>query len=206
MVFIMSEIINFILYTVSGWGYTGIFLLMFIESSFIPFPSEVVMVPAGYLIHQGEMSFAPVLLSGMAGSIAGALFNYYFALFVGRKFLQRYGKYFFISPESLEKVEDFFAAHGAFSTFSGRLIPVIRQLISIPAGLARMNMAKFIIYTWLGASIWLIILVLLGYFIGQNQELLQEYLHVIVISILCLLAVAAVFYVKWYKNRQKNGK
>lgn len=202
----MSEIINFILYTVSGWGYTGIFLLMFIESSFIPFPSEVVMVPAGYLIHQGEMSFAPVLLSGMAGSIAGALFNYYFALFVGRKFLQRYGKYFFISPESLEKVEDFFAAHGAFSTFSGRLIPVIRQLISIPAGLARMNMAKFIIYTWLGASIWLIILVLLGYFIGQNQELLQEYLHVIVISILCLLAVAAVFYVKWYKNRQKNGK
>lgn len=197
----LHEIVDFILGTVSGFGYPGIIILMFIESSFIPFPSEVIMIPAGYLAFKGEMNIYAVILCGILGSLLGALFNYYFALFAGRKFLLKFGKYFFISQEGLDKAEDFFKKHGAFSTFSGRLIPVVRQLISIPAGLARMDMAKFLLYTGLGAGIWILILTLLGYFVGSNEELIKEYLHTIVITILILLAIATAAYIYKFKKK-----
>ena len=133
----LTNIINFIVETVGSLGYTGIFIMMFLESSFFPFPSEVVMIPAGYLASKGEMNIYLVLLFGILGSLAGALFNYYFAIKLGRAFLLRYGKYVLISEETILKMEDFFKAHGHISTFSGRLIPVVRQYISLPAGLAR---------------------------------------------------------------------
>lgn len=200
----MTEIINFILYTVADWGYWGVFALMAVESSFIPFPSEVIIIPAGYLAFKGEMSVIPIFLSGVAGSLFGACVNYYLAMFVGRKFLHKYGKHFFISEESLNKVEEFFRNHGPFSTFSGRLIPMIRQLISIPAGLARMNMFKFLSYTALGSGIWVAILIALGYFIGHNEELLQEYLKAIIITLLIFIAVFAAIYVFYQKNKANN--
>lgn len=200
----MHEIVNFIVATVSGLGYPGIFILMAIESSFIPFPSEIIMVPAGYLAYKGEMSLVAVILSGVMGSLAGAFFNYYFASFVGRRFIIRYGKYFFLPEDKLNKVEEFFAKHGSFSTFSGRLIPVIRQLISVPAGLGRMNIAKFTLYTGLGAGIWVVILTMLGFYMGHNEELIKEYLHVIIICILAGLLVGSVFYVWFFRKKQKN--
>lgn len=143
----LSQIINFIVETVGQLGYLGIFIMMFLESSFFPFPSEVVMIPAGYLAYKGEMNMYLVILFGILGSLAGAIFNYYFALKLGRRFLMRYGKYIFISEDTILKMEEFFNKHGHISTFFGRLIPVVRQYISLPAGLSRMNLfCIFIIY------------------------------------------------------------
>ena len=207
------EIINFIVDTVSSLGYMGIFFMMFLESSFFPFPSEVVMIPAGYLAYKGEMNLFLAILAGIAGSLAGAVFNYYLAMKFGRTFISKYGKYVLVKEETLEKMEDFFAKHGHISTFSGRLIPAVRQYISLPAGLAKMNLWKFSLYTSLGAGIWVLILALLGYFIGSNQALIDEYLKIIIVSILVLLAVFILFYIrikmkkgvikKWKKDWKK---
>ncbi|MDN5050858.1 DedA family protein [Aliarcobacter butzleri] len=196
----LSNIINFIVETVSSLGYFGIFIMMFLESSFFPFPSEVVMIPAGYLASKGEMNIYLVLLFGILGSLAGALFNYYFAIKLGRAFLLRYGKYILVSEETILKMEEFFKNHGHISTFSGRLIPGVRQYISLPAGLARMNIFVFSLYTSLGAGIWVLILTILGYFLGNNQALVKEYLHIIVIVILILLAIFAYFYYRRVKK------
>lgn len=174
--------------------------MMAIESSVIPLPSEVVMIPAGYLVFKGEMDLIWVLVSGTTGSIFGAVVNYYFAMVVGRRFIKKYGKYFFIPPEKLQSVEEFFHKHGSFSTFSGRLIPVVRHLISIPAGLAKMNMSKFVFYTGTGAGIWVAILTALGYFIGQNEDLLHEYLRLITICVIVFLAISAILYIKISKR------
>jgi len=183
------------------WGYLGIFIMMAIESSFIPFPSEIVLVPAGYLASQGEMSVTYIMISAICGSIVGALVNYYLAFTLGRKFLLRYGKYFFISHEALEKMEHYFKKHGHISTFTGRLIPGIRQLISIPAGLAKMNLLEFTVFTTLGAGIWALILTLLGYFIGENQELIKEYLKEITTLVLVLLVIVGAIYYRYQKKR-----
>lgn len=192
----LHDIVTFIVDIVGSLGYIGIFIMMFLESSFFPFPSEVVMVPAGYLAAKGDMNIFIAIFSGIAGSLAGAVFNYFLAVKYGRAFLSKYGKYVLIKEETLEKMENFFAKHGHISTFSGRLIPAVRQYISLPAGLARMNLWKFSLYTSLGAGIWVIILTLLGYFIGHNQELISEYLKIIVISILLLLAIGIIFYIR----------
>ena len=197
-----SSIINFIVETVSSLGYAGIFIMMFLESSFFPFPSEVVMIPAGYLVYKGEMNMYLVILFGILGSLAGALFNYYLAVKFGRKFLIRYGKYFFIKEETIVKMENFFKNHGHISTFSGRLIPAVRQYISFPAGLARMNLFIFCLYTSLGAGIWVVILTLLGYYLGDNEGLIKEYLRYIIVVILIALAVLAF----WYYKRLKKAK
>lgn len=186
------------------WGYLGIFLLMAVESSFIPFPSEIVLVPAGYLASQEKMSLTLIMMSAIGGSLLGAFINYYLALTLGRKILQKYGKYFFIKESALVKMEKYFAAHGHISTFSGRLIPGIRQLISIPAGLAKMNLVQFSLFTALGAGIWALILTLLGYFIGANEELLSTYLKEITISVVILLIILGYVYYRYQKKKESN--
>ncbi len=198
----LTNIINFIVETVGSLGYTGIFIMMFLESSFFPFPSEVVMIPAGYLAYKGEMNIYLVVLFGILGSLAGALFNYYFAIKLGRAFLMRYGKFILISEETIEKMEEFFKKHGHISTFSGRLIPVVRQYISLPAGLARMNLFVFSLYTSLGAGIWVAILAVLGYYLGDNEGLIKEYLRYIIVAILIVLAILGF----WYYKKTKKTK
>jgi membrane protein DedA with SNARE-associated domain len=184
------------------WGYIGIFIMMSIESSFIPFPSEIVLIPAGYLASQGDMNLLMILLSALSGSMVGAFINYYLALLLGRKILIKYGKYFFIKEKAVIKMDNFFDKHGHISTFVGRLIPGIRQLISIPAGIARMNLVVFSTYTAMGAGIWALILILLGYFIGENKELIDTYLKQITISVLVILTIISL----WYINHQRNKK
>ncbi|ADN08441.1 DedA family protein [Sulfurimonas autotrophica] len=183
------------------WGYLGIFIMMVIESSFIPFPSEIVLVPAGYLASKGDMSITYIMGSALGGSLLGAFINYYLALTLGRKFLLKFGKYFFIFPETLDKMERYFKSHGHISTFTGRLIPGIRQLISIPAGLARMNIVEFSIFTTLGAGIWALVLTLLGYFIGANEALIHEYLKEITIIVLVLLVILVWIYYTYQKRK-----
>jgi len=188
---------------IGDMGYWGIFLLMFLESTFFPFPSEIIMIPAGYLAYQGEMNVYLVVLVGILGSVVGALFNYYLAMHFGRAFILRYGKYFFIKEETLDKLEAFFIKHGELSTFNGRLIPGIRQLISLPAGLARMNIATFSFYSALGAGIWVIVLVALGYVLGSNEELISEYLQsATLIALLCVVLIT-IFYIVRNKRRKE---
>lgn len=187
----MSEIVDFLLKTVGELGYIGIFLLMFLESSFFPFPSEVVMIPAGYLAYQGEINLYLVILSGILGSLAGAWFNYLLAIQFGRKFLLK-----IISKEKVKKLESFFEKHGHISTFSGRLIPGVRQYISFPAGLAKMNKFIFSLYTAIGAGIWVSILALLGYFIGENEKLIHKYLKEITLVTLFIVAIIILIYIK----------
>ena len=177
-------------------GYPGIVLLMAVESSLVPFPSELVMPPAGYLIHEGQMSWPLVLLSGVAGSMLGAFFNYYLARRLGRPFFLRYGKYFFLKPEHLEKTEAFFSRHGEITTFVGRLIPVVRQLISLPAGVARMPVGRFAFFTGLGAGIWVAVLTVVGWFVGKNAELLHVYMRNATLWALALAIALVVGYVK----------
>jgi len=198
----MHDLIEWILQTIGSLGYPGIFILMFLESSFFPFPSEVVMVPAGYLAYKGEMNLGIVIACGIVGSLAGALFNYYLAVKLGRPLLIRYGQYVMFSETSMQKIEDFFFRHGHISTFTGRLIPGVRQYISLPAGLARMNLGLFSFYTSLGAGIWVIILTMLGYFIGDNETLVKTYLQEIMLYLLLLCFVGVSIY--WYFNHRKK--
>lgn len=162
-------------------NYYTITLLMFIEGSFIPLPSEVVIPFAAYKAAQGEMNFGLVLFFGTLGALLGSLFNYYFAIYLGRPLIYRfaktkYARVFLITAEKIEEAEAYFNKNGKTSTFIGRLIPGIRQLISIPAGLARMNMRDFVLYTFLGAGIWNLILALVGYYMYEAKDNIIHYI------------------------------
>lgn len=202
----LGELADAIVNTVGAWGYLGIFIMMAIESSFIPFPSEIVMIPAGYLAYQEKLSLSLVLLSGFGGSMIGAWVNYFLAMTLGRKFLYTYGHYFFMKAQTLEKMEDFFRTHGAVSTFTGRLIPGIRQLISIPAGLSKMSFSLFSLYTFLGAAIWSTILVLLGYFLGENEGLINKYKHELGYVVLGSVVIILLVYTSLYKAKNSSIK
>lgn len=157
------------------WGLLLVFVFMTIESSFIPFPSEVVMIPAGFLAARGELGCGTPLaavtlafLVGVLGSLAGAYVNYFLALWVGKPFLERYGKWFFLKPAALDRACEVFNRYGAATTFVCRMVPAIRQLISIPAGIARMPLGSFTLFTALGAGIWTAILTFVGWAIGRS--------------------------------------
>lgn len=201
-----EQIVTWIVHTVGVWGYTGIVVLMFLESSFFPFPSEVVVAPAGYLAAQGEMSLGLVIAAGIAGSLLGALFNYWLAVRWGRPFFERYGRYLLISRASLHKADVFFTRHGHISTLVGRLLPGIRQYISLPAGLARMDLVLFSLFTALGAGVWVTVLAVAGYLFGQNQQLLMARIHTIGIALvgLCLLLVLGYLWL-WRCKRRKGA-
>jgi len=191
----MHDIAVSIVEIMESWGYTGIFIMMFLESTFFPFPSELAMIPAGYLAFEGKLNLVASIGVGTLGSLLGALFNYYLAKKYGRVGVLKFGKYFFFSEEKLVKMENFFIKHGSFSTFVSRLIPGVRQLVSLPAGLSKMPLSKFTLYTTLGAGIWVTVLVFLGYILGENQALINEYLHQIVLLTLGLIVIASIVYV-----------
>lgn len=190
-------IIETIVQTVDTLGYIGIFILMFLESSFIPFPAEVVVIPAGYLVFLGKMNMFLVILSGTLGSLLGAWFNYFLARTFGRKLVLKLMK-----KEKLDRVEVFFQKHGAIATFNGRLIPVIRQYISFPAGLTCMNAFIFSLYTTLGAGIWVTILAYLGFFLGQNQALIESSLQQITLGVLLFVIVSTGAYTFWQMRKR----
>jgi membrane protein DedA with SNARE-associated domain len=188
-------------------GYPGIILLMAMESSVLPVPAELVMPPAGYWVAKGEMNAVAAVASGVLGSLIGSLANYFVALWLGRGFVRRFGKYFLISEKSLARTERYFAAHGEISVLMGRMLPVVRHLISIPAGLARMSLPAFVGYTALGASVWCGILTWIGYFLGQHQEDLpsaaeiQRYASRALLLILPVMAFGVGIYVLRQRRR-----
>ncbi len=164
----LEGVLNWIVLQIEFWSYPGIFLMMFLESTFFPFPSEVAMIPAGVLAYKGTMNATLAVLAAVLGSLAGAFFNYYLARRVGIPVLRRYGRYIFFNESRLERCNVVFRIHGEIATFVCRLIPVVRQYISLPAGIAGMNLLRFGIYTGLGAAIWVTVLTWFGYIIGPT--------------------------------------
>lgn len=202
----LHHLIDWVVAVVERFGYPGIVLGMFLESSCFPFPSEVIMIPAGYLAHEGKMSFTMAVAMGILGSWLGALFNYYLALFLGRPLLLKWGKYFFVDEKKFEKGERFFQKHGEIGTFTARLIPVVRQYISLPAGIVRMNIARFLFWTGLGAGIWVTVLVWIGYVAGQNQDLIKKYSKEATLLAIGGCAVIIAVYVWVQRRRAAQGK
>jgi len=201
----LERFIDWLLQVLLQLGYPGIVALMAMESSILPVPSELVMPPAGYWAAKGEMNFLVVLVCGVLGSVIGALANYYGAQWIGRPLIQRYGKYVFLSEKNLQRSERFFAQHGEISTLIGRLFPVVRHLISIPAGLHRMPLPKFILYTAIGAAVWCAILTWIGYFLGQHEDVLRsEEIHRYVTWALLALIPLTVVTVVVYVLRQRR--
>lgn len=201
----LHEAMNWLVTTIGAMGYPGVFILMAMESSIIPVPSELVMPPAGYLAHKGEMNMALAILCGTVGSLVGAYANYFASHYLGRPLILKYGRYVLISPEKFARVETFFHKHGEISTFIGRLLPVVRHLISIPAGLAGMNHLRFSIYTLAGAGIWCTILAWIGYFIGQEQDLIMKYSHQAVVGVLVFSVFLVAVYVWLHRRRAARG-
>ena len=201
--------------TIASWGtgiigdmgYLGIMGLMVIESSFIPFPSEIIIPPAAYLAFQGHFNIYLVILAGIVGSLIGALINYYLGLTLGRKIIyslaeKKFVKFLLINSEKLEKAEKYFLKYGNISTLIGRMVPGVRQLVSIPAGFSKMNLKNFILYTSLGSGLWTIILAILGYSFGSNQEMLERYYSKI--SLLLIILAISLVVVIIIKNRIKK--
>ncbi|HVH09534.1 MAG TPA: DedA family protein [Gemmatimonadales bacterium] len=195
-------------------GLPGIVVLMAIESSVLPLPSELVMPPAGYLAAKGEMDFATAVAAGVLGSILGSLANYGLARWLGRAFFVRLGKYVLITGKGLERSERYFAAHGEISIFMGRLLPVVRHLISIPAGIARMAVGRFVLFTGLGALLWCAILTWIGWFIGSRETVIlaaldqeaRRYTGRALLVLLPLLALTAGAYVWWQRRRASHAE
>ena len=202
---IAKKLIELLLEFFETTSYFGVFFLMAIESSFIPFPSEIVVPPAGYLASSGKLNIWLVIFSAVLGSLAGALFNYFLALKLGRplffRLIRRWGKWFFLSEKHLIKADVFWQKHGHISTFTGRLIPGIRQLISIPAGFSRLSLKVFIFYTSLGSFLWCSFLAFCGYFFGKEKEFLKQ---VISQGSIVFILLALIFLVGYFAVKRKK--
>jgi len=210
----LDSFVQWLLDLFRGMGYPGIVVLMAVESSILPLPSELVMPPAGYLVAKGEMNFILAVACGVLGSILGALANYGLARWLGRAFFLRLGRYVLITERALDRSERYFAAHGEISTFLGRMLPVVRHLISIPAGVARMQLGRFVLFTGLGALVWCSILSGIGWFIGRREDVILEVLNQeasryagrAVLIVLPVLAAIAAVYIWWYRRRAAQGR
>ncbi len=199
------QLIAWLAGAVGQWGYPGIVALMALESSFFPFPSEVVIPPAAYLAANGAMSIGMVVLCGALGSLLGAVFNYWLAMRYGRPFFERYGRWLLIDREALEMADRFFRRHGHVSTFVGRLLPGIRQYISLPAGLARMNLLAFCAATVLGAGLWVLALAGIGYWFGKNEQLMLHNLQWVTLFLVAGCGVVVFFYWRRWRGRSMGA-
>jgi membrane protein DedA with SNARE-associated domain len=203
----MGELIDaavfWVVARVRDWGYLGIFVMMTIESSFVPFPSEVAMIPAGYLASRGEMSPLGALAAGLGGSLLGAYVNYALANTIGRAAIVRMGRYVLLGVHHLEASERWFARHGEITTFVGRLVPGIRQLISVPAGLARMPLARFTLFTGLGAGLWSAVLIAVGFWAGANEEVWRPLVREATLWVLLGVGVLIAVYI-WIQRKAER--
>ncbi len=192
---------------ISSLGYLGIFILMALESMIFPIPSEVVMPFAGFLISQGQFSFAGILIFSSLGSLAGSLFSYYVGKFGGHKLILKYGKYFLLDEHDLRKTEKWFATKGEKTIFIGRFIPVVRHLISFPAGVGKMNLRRFSLYTLLGAACWNMLLAYIGYISGKNWAAIRQYTEPVSMIVAILLVIGFCWFVLrhwWHKRRERK--
>lgn len=203
----LEQFLTWLVDTIGRLGYPGIVVLMAIESSVVPLPSELVMPPAGYLVALGRMNAALALGAAVLGGLLGSYANYWVASRLGRWVFVRYGRWVLVSERSLDRSERFFARHGPIAVFVSRLFPVLRHLISIPAGIARMPLGLFFLYTGVGAGIWAAILMAIGWVIGKegralSREQVTTYSHHAVVILIPLVALLIAGYVLWHRRRK----
>ena len=204
---LFKELIDWYLRSLETGGYALIVLLMFIESTFLPLPSELIIPPAAHLAYtKGNMSLLGIVLAGALGSWLGATAMYWVARWAGRPLILKYGKYFRLSPEKVAAAERWAAAYGNFGIFASRLLPVIRHLIGIPAGIVQMNYLKFSLWTVVGSSLWCGVLCWLGVKAGQDESLMKGELHSITLWGAGILAVLGVIYWFFVHRQMKSAK
>jgi membrane protein DedA with SNARE-associated domain len=196
---IISTLGRFVVNTISAFGYSGIFLTMAIESACIPLPSEIIMPFSGYLVTTGQFTMLGVTMAGAIGNVVGSIVAYYAGVWGGRPFVERYGPYMLISHKDLDTADRWFARYGEAAVFFSRMLPVIRTFISLPAGIAKMNFPRFVMFTFLGALPWCYVLAYIGVKMGEEWERLRGYFHQfdIVIGFGLALAVGYFLWSHW---------
>ncbi len=199
---LLAVVATWIMGVISSMGYGGIVLLMAIESACIPLPSEIIMPFAGFLVSKGQMTLWGIALAGAIGCVVGSIPAYYLGMFGGRPMAEKYGKYVLISHKDLDMADRWFATHGEIIIFIARLLPAVRTFIAFPAGVARMNMSKFIIYTFIGSFIWCWALGYVGMKAGENWESLKVYFH----EFHYVIAGLGLIFVIWYVRRHLKNE
>ncbi len=201
---LLEILASFVISVISSTGYLGVVLLMAIESACIPLPSEVIMPFSGYLVFRGQFDLYWVGAAGAFGCLVGSIPAYYLGLYGGRPLIERYGKYVLIDHHDLDVAERWFARYGDWAIFFSRLLPVIRTFISFPAGVARMNMFRFIVYTVVGSFPWCLGLAYIGMKLGENWSNLEGYFHRFDIVIGVLIGLGAAYYI-WRHLKARKG-
>jgi membrane protein DedA with SNARE-associated domain len=200
---IITELSKFVISTISLMGYSGILLTMAIESACIPLPSEIIMPFSGYLVTTGQFTMLGVTLAGAVGNVLGSIGAYYAGVWGGRPFVERYGRYFLVSHHDLDVADRWFAKYGEAAVFFGRMLPVVRTFISLPAGIANMNFPRFVIFTFVGALPWCYLLAYIGVRMGEEWDNLRGYFHQFDVVIGIFIA-AAVGYFLWSHWPRRN--
>jgi membrane protein DedA with SNARE-associated domain len=203
MTHILSLLTNFVIHTISNLGYTGVGLLMAIESACIPLPSEIIAPFAGYLVSTGRFNLFWVSFAGGVGSMVGSWVMYEIGKYGGRPLVERYGKYLLISKHDMDISDNFFSKYGEFSTFIGRLLPVVRTFISLPAGIARVRLVPFLVYSFVGSFIWTYFLAYLGMKLGEHWESLHSKFQKFDVVIVAVILIAVVY---WVWRHVKQGR
>ena len=203
------DIINIITSLVSSYGYLGIFVAAFAETIFPPIPSELIFPLAGFVGFNSNFTYVETFFmaaSGALGATIGAVVIYFISLKIGRIAIIKIGKYFFVSEKKIESAERWFEKYGIYAVFLGRMAPGVRELISVPAGIARMPLAKFVTFTFFGSLVWSLILVFSGYFLGNSWDILSELLskYFPIISVITLLSIGMVIVFYIFYNKRKN--
>ncbi len=202
---LVTDFLHWWVGVVDQLGYLGVLIMTFIDATIIPMPIEATLIPVGYLVDQGRMSFIPALIVSVIGTVGGSYANYWLAQHFGRRLLLRYGRYVLLNDERMRKMETFFAAHGAISVFTGRLVPGLRHYIALPAGLARMKMRTFLIYSALGSVVTSSMLIGVGYMIGASKEMVAQYMPWIKVGAVILVIPVVVAYVIVHRYQQRRG-
>lgn len=196
---------NFFLSVISSLGYAGIFFMMVLESMVFPVPSELVMPFAGFLAYRGDFNLILIVICSTLGSIVGSLLSYYIGKRWGYTLVLSYGKYFLVDEEDLEKTVSWFSKRGEITIFASRLVPVVRHLISLVAGVGKMNLKKFSFYTIVGAAIWNAILAYLGYLLGENWHEVTKYVDELSIVVVILLIIGCLYFVYRHLTKRKKS-
>lgn len=203
---IIDVLAQFVVHVIGILGYPGIFLLMLVESCGIPMPSEVIMPFSGFLVADGRMTLVLITLAGTFGNLAGSLLAYWIGWKGGRPLIEKYGKYILISKHDLDLADNWFKRFGDFTVFFGRLLPVVRTYISFPAGISKMNLWRFSVFTFLGALPWTLLFGWLGVKMGANWELIREKLHNFDMAILVAVILVIVLYVWRHLRMSQKAK
>lgn len=200
---LIAELGRFVVAMISKFGYTGILITMAIESACIPLPSEIIMPFSGYLVSTGQFSMVGVTMAGAIGNVLGSLVAYYVGVWGGRPFVERYGPYFLVSRRDLERADRWFLKYGEAAVLLSRMLPVVRTFISLPAGIVRMNVPKFIVFSFIGAVPWCYLLAYIGLKLGERWNGLREYFHHldVVIGVVLVMGLGYFLWSHWPREK-----